>query len=288
MAPFALPNNVGYSSDISLAFNIGGALADISWLEQGDAPIVAFHCENDEYAPIDTGDVIVPTTGDFVVEVMGSRTVVNYSNAYGNNDVFVQAGFTDAFTTAANINNSGYEGLNVFNTPTPSTTPNPFGQDYEEEGSPWDWWDNTTYGIQAQAVNGITGVTSPAFFEANAILGNPDMSAAKGNLYIDTIQGYLNPRIYVALGLGTINGMNEVIDASTEIYPNPANNSLNIVSYAVGINSVRIYNLNGQEVLNTIVNANQIKINTSNLAIGLYIVDVKSNNSSVKRKLIIE
>jgi hypothetical protein len=33
MAPFALPNNVGYSSDISLAFNIGGCLADSSWLE---------------------------------------------------------------------------------------------------------------------------------------------------------------------------------------------------------------------------------------------------------------
>jgi len=82
--------------------------------------------------------------------------------------------------------------------------------------------------------------------------------------------------------------MNEVIDASTEIYPNPANNSLNIVSYAVGINSVRIYNLNGQEVLNTIVNANQIKINTSSLANGIYIIDIKSNNTSVKRKLIIE
>jgi acetyl esterase/lipase len=284
MAPFALPNNVGYSSDISLAFNIGGALADISWLEEGDAPIVAFHCEKDQYAPIDTGDVIVPTTGDFVVEVMGSRTVVNYSNTYGNNDVFVQAGFTDAFTTAANINNSGYEGLNVFNTPSPSTTPNLFGEAYEEEGSPWDWWDNATYDAIFQAVQG-----APAGYgAANSILGNPDMSATKGNLYIDTIQGYLNPRIYVALGLGISTGMNEVIDASTEIYPNPANNSLNIVSYAAGINSVKIYNLNGQEVLNTKVNANQIKINTSRLANGLYILDIKYNNTSVKRKLIIE
>ena len=76
-----MPNNVGYSSDISYGFQpIGGALADISWLEVGDVPIVAFHCENDQYAPIDTGDVIVPTTGDFVVEVMGSRTVADYSN----------------------------------------------------------------------------------------------------------------------------------------------------------------------------------------------------------------
>ena len=287
-APFALPNNVGYSSDINMAFNLGGALADISWLEAGDVPIVSFHCYKDEYAPIDTGDVIVPTTGDFVVEVMGSRTIAHYSNAYGNNDVFVQAGFTDDFTNAANVNNSGYEGLYVFKTPAPSTTPNAFGELQEEWGAPWDWWDNATYGIQAEAVNGVPGMTSPAFFEANALLGNPDMSAIKGNLYIDTIQGYLNPRMYVALGLSANTGVNEVIDASTEIYPNPANNSLNVVSYAAGINTIAIYNLNGQEVLNTEVNANQIRLNTSNLAKGVYIIDIKSNDASVKRKLIIE
>ncbi len=284
MAPFALPNNVGYSSDISMAFNIGGALADISWLEAGDVPIVAFHCENDQYAPIDTGDVIVPTTGDFVVEVMGSRTVAHYSNVYGNNDVFVNAGLSDAFTSAANANNSGYEGLYVFKTPTPSTNPNAFGELEEEQGAPWDWWDNTTYDGMFQALNG-----APAGYgAANSILGNPDMSATKGNLYIDTIQGYLNPRIYVALGLSSSTDISEVINSSTEIYPNPAKNSLNIVSYAAGINSISIFNLNGQKVLNTTVNANQIRINTSSLANGVYIVDIKSNNNSVKRKLVIE
>ena len=288
MAPFAMPNNVGYSSDISLAFNIGGALADISWLEAGDVPIVAFHCEKDQYAPIDTGDVIVPTTGDFVVEVMGSRTVADYSNSYGNNDVFVQAGFTDAYTTAANENNSGYEGLYVFKTPAPSTTPNAFGQSWEEEGAPWDWWDLATYDTMwMQSPLTPAPALIPGFGSANSILGNPDMSAAKGRSYIDTIQGYLNPRIYAAL-FPTNTAINEVIDASTEIYPNPTKNSLNIVSYAVGINTVSIYNLNGQEVLNTKVNANQIKLNTSNLANGVYIIDIKSNNTSIKRKLIIE
>ena len=287
-APFALPNNVGYSSDISLAFNIGGCLADSSWLEAGDVPIVSFHCTNDPYGPYANGDVIVPTTGDFVVEVQGSYIVQKHQAMYGNNDVFANAGFSDAFTNAANTNNDGYDGLYPFLTPAPSTTPNTFGELEEEQSSPWDWWDNVTYGIQADYINGIPGVTSPAFFEANALLGNPDMSPAKGNLYIDTIQGYLNPRMYIALGLGNNTDISEVINSSTEIGPNPANNSLNIVSYAVGINTVSIYNLNGQEVLNTQVNANQIRLNTSDLANGVYIVDIKSNNTSVKRKLIIE
>ena len=28
-----IPNNPSYSSEVSMAFNLGGALADISWLE---------------------------------------------------------------------------------------------------------------------------------------------------------------------------------------------------------------------------------------------------------------
>ncbi len=283
--PFSLPNNIGYSSDISVAFNLGGALADISWLEDGDVPIIGFHCAKDQYAPIDTGDIIVPSTGDFVVEAMGSRTIAHYSNVYGNNDVFVQAGFSDGFTTAANAHNSGYEGLYVFKTPPPSMTPNAFGELEEEWGAPWDWWDNTTYEAQAQAING----PAPAgYFAADAILGNPDMSASKGRAYIDTIQGYLNPRLYVALGLSGNTNINDIIESSTEIYPNPSNNSFNVVSYASKINTISVYNLNGQEVLNLNVNANKFRINTSQLAKGTYIIDIKSNNTSIKRKLMIQ
>jgi len=194
-----IPNNPSYSNDVNMVFTLGGALADISWLEAGEVPMVSFHCENDPYVPIDTGDVIVPTTGDFVVEVMGSRTVQHYANQYLNNDPFALTGISDVYTTAANINNSGYEGLNVFVTPPPSTTPNAFGELEEEQGSPWDWWDNASYDAMFQAVNG-----APAGYgAANSLLGNPNMSATKGNLYLDTVQGYLNPRMYEVLSLNS-------------------------------------------------------------------------------------
>ena len=140
------------------------------------------------------------------------------NNQYSNNNSFALAGISDVYTTAANANNNGLEGLYIFKTPPPSTTPNAFGELEEEQGSPWDWWDNTAYGIQAEAINGVQGVTSPAYFEANALLGNPDMSSAKGNAYLDTIQGYLNPRMYLTLGLGTTLTINELIDKTTEIY----------------------------------------------------------------------
>lgn len=282
--PLNIPNHPQYSNDINMVFNLGGALADISWLEAGDVPIVSFHCENDQYAPIDTGDVIVPTTGDFVVEVMGSRTVQHYSNQYGNNDIFINAGFTDVYTTTASNDNSGYEGLYVFKTPAPSTTPNAFGELEEEQGAPWDWWDNNMYDLMFQAVN-----QAPAGYgAANSILGNPDMSAAKGRTYIDTIQGYLNPRIYVALNLGNALSVHNVIDHSTNMYPNPTKNNITITNSNFVINSVELYNISGQKVKSEIVNSMQTNLNVSDLKKGIYIMNIKANDTFIKRKVIIE
>ena len=286
-----IPNNPSYSNDVNMVFNLGGALADISWLEAGEVPMVSFHCENDPNAPIDTGDVVEPVNDDFVIEVMGSRTAQFYANQYLNNDAFAIAGITDAFTTAANVNNGGLEGLYIFKTPAPSTTPNAYGESYEEQGAPWDWWDGAAYEATAQIVNASSGAPA-GYFEANAILGNPNMSASNGNAYLDTVHGYLNPRMYEVLDLANdiaiINSVDEKINNSTKMYPNPAVNFLNIVNYTVGIENIYIYNTNGQLVLANEVNANQIRLNTSTLSKGVYIVDIKSKDTSIKRKLIIE
>ena len=45
------PNNhVGYNNRVQFVFNMGGALGDSSWLEAGDAPMVAFHVAGDPFA----------------------------------------------------------------------------------------------------------------------------------------------------------------------------------------------------------------------------------------------
>jgi hypothetical protein len=275
-----------------MVFNLGGALADISWLEAGEVPIVSFHCENDPNAPIDTGDVVEPVNGDFVIEVMGSRTAQFYTDQYSNNDAFALAGITDVFTTAANVNNGGLEGLYIFKTPSPSAGTNVYGQTYTEEGAPWDWWDNTSYEAIAQAYN--VGSGAPAgYFAADAITGNPDMSAAKGNAYLDTVHGYLNPRMYEVLDLVNdvpviISSIDEIINASTDIYPNPAKNTINIVSYKTEMNTVEIYNLNGQLVYNKVLHSTTANLDVSNLVTGLYIITIKSDATTIKRKLAIE
>ncbi|MEE2699832.1 MAG: T9SS type A sorting domain-containing protein [Bacteroidota bacterium] len=281
-----IPNWPSYSNDINMVFNIGGCLADSSWLEQGDVPMVSFHCTNDPYGPYANGIVIVPTNGNYVVEVQGSYIVQKHQAMYGNNAVFTNAGFSDAFTNAANANNAGYGGLYPFLTPTPSSSQNAFGESYEEEGAPWDWWDNTWYDNMHQAIHG-----SPAGYgPANSILGNPNMSSTYGNAYLDTIQGYLNPRMFLALGLDTLmtTSIEDIINFSTEIYPNPTTEKVNVVSYAAAINTIEIYNINGQIVYSKQVNANAIKINITSFSSGTYLMNIKSEKTTVSRKLIIE
>ena len=292
------PNNPSYSNEVSMAFNLGGTLADLDWLDGGQVPHVSFHCENDPFASIDEGVIIVPTTGDIVIpNVIGSRVANHYNTLWGNNSGFNQAGLNDTLSQMSNSYNSNwnhplndgslvYDGLYVFDTPAPDTVPNAFGEMPYHESSPWDWWDLATYDMMFAAVNG-----APAGYgAANSLLGSPNSgSDSIPMLYLDTIHGYLNPRMYEVLGLGGSSDFNEVIEKTTQVYPNPAKDNINIVSYAELINSVDVYNLSGQKVLSKKVNnGTTTKLNTSGLSKGVYIIDVKSRVSSVKKKVIIE
>jgi len=114
------------------------------------------------------------------------------------------------------------------------------------------------------------------------------MSAAKGRTYIDTVQGYLNPRIYVALGLGGPLSVNNVVDYSTNIFPNPAKNNITIENSNFVINSVKLYNIAGQLVKSENVNSMKTNLNISDLNKGIYILEIKSKETSIRRKLIVE
>ena len=126
----------------------------------------------------------------------------------------------NATVTAANINTAGA---------------NLYGQTYTEEGAPWDWWDNASYEAIAQAVNAGSGAPA-GYFAADAITGNPNMSASKGNAYLDTIQGYLNPRMFAVLGFvaGCTDSLADNFDALANIDDGsctyPTNSIYDIVS----------------------------------------------------------
>ncbi|MFN0033380.1 MAG: T9SS type A sorting domain-containing protein [Flavobacteriales bacterium] len=167
-------NHVDYSSDFNVMVNMGGAMGDSTWLDANDPPMVSFHSPTDPFAPYGVGTVIVPGLNLPVVEVSGSGHVQELANALGLNNVFEMADDAgDAFTMAANTFNGGNFGLFPLN--VPATQP--------ADSAPWEWW-------ASDNVN-----------NANGLATNPDMSAAKGNMFLDTIQAYAAPRVMCALML---------------------------------------------------------------------------------------
>ncbi|MCF6128700.1 T9SS type A sorting domain-containing protein [Flavobacterium sp. AS60] len=75
--------------------------------------------------------------------------------------------------------------------------------------------------------------------------------------------------------------------SSFTYYPNPVKNILNL-SYNQEISNVEVYNLLGQKVSSTIINANDAHIDMSNLPNGAYMVRVTSNDQVKTIKVIKE
>ena len=276
------PNNhVGFSNKIHFAFNMGGAMGDSSWLEQGDVPMVCFHVTNDPFAPYGDGPVYVPTIPpQFVVDVSGSQTVVIKANALGNNNCFNTAGFTDPYTIAANTNNNGQDGLYPLLRPVPSSAPG--------EAGPWEWYDSTALTIYAQAIGLSASAGTAAYL--NGLATNPDMSKAKALAYIDTIQNYLNPRIAYCLPLFTGVNENELNINTVSLFPNPVSKEFTIeVNNANKINAVYLFDLTGKMLWQKEnVNNSQLKIDRNKIAAGMYLLEVNALNGNISKKIILE
>ena len=276
IAGYNNPNNsVGYTSNIQFVFNAGGAMGDSSWVEPGDAPMVNFHVVGDPFAPYGIGPVVVPTTGDFVVEVSGSQSVAALANADGNNNCMINAGFTDNLTTYAMANTGNLEGLYPFFT-TPAT-----------QAGPWEWYDSTITVLTAQALGYPASAGTSAY--TNSLLTNPDMSKAKAVAYIDTIMGYLNPRVVYCLGLTT--GLNTVsnLTANVNIQPNPSADRTVISAdkLAGDIRTIRVYDIIGNEVYSQEgINDDRFTLERNGLQSGLYIVKMSFDKGEATGKVV--
>lgn len=269
------PNNsVGYDNTIHFAFNLGGALGDSTWLEPGDVPTVAMHVIGDPFAPYDVGIVFVPgNPPQSVVDVIGSKSIIRLADQYGNNDCFINAGFTDVYTQAANLNNNGYEGLYGFAT-------NPAVQ-----AGPWEWFDSTTT-VAAAASVGQNGTT----IYSNALLTNPDMSKAKGLAYIDTVMNYLNPRIVYCLNLAT--GISSIDDAEQliQVSPNPVSDimTINVEAIRNKIREIAIYDISGRKVKDVTVTESRIyNVERGKMNSGSYFVRIEMENGTVNKKIVL-
>ncbi len=279
-----LPNHVGYSSDFQLTVNMGGALGDLAWMEAGQTPVIGFHAPEDPFAPYEDAVLVVPTTNDPVVQVQGSKLVVERANELGNNQVLIDANIDDPYTQAARnasdiAGHEYFEGLFPINRP-----PNPLPGG-NPEGSPWNWWNVERW----DSVEIAPGVS----FHQAELLDNPDMSPEKGRTYLDSIIGYFAPRAFAALELGESTSVEEVLNnerVDLQISPNPATNR---VRFRSGRNypmqDIEIYDLNGRLLrAQPGINAFQYDLLRKNLASGVYIAKVWFKEGVVSQKIILK
>ena len=185
-----MANHVGYSSDFDFQMNLGGALGDLNWLDEGDVPMVSFHGPHDQFAPYTTGVLVVPTTNEPVVEVSGAYDIHDEINGYAtnNNAVFASIGLPDP---AVAYGNQGWDGLfPVLNNYVDGVPTEPF------DGAPWQWWDvATTEFVDSQNGTNIA---------ATQLTLNPTMGPAEASYWINEVTNYTAPRLAVSLGVAAL------------------------------------------------------------------------------------
>lgn len=290
----------GFDSHINFCVNAGGALADTSWLAPGDVPMISFQTVFDPFAPFGNGIVIVPTTGEQVVDVNGSNVFMEYVNAYGNNSSFATLPnpngdpYTDRArslygtdqvhgTNTVHIN-SNNEGLFPLVTPDwPAIIPGTL-----EEAGPWQWWDPNGALAQTVISPGPPPITAGQASQAS----NPNFSGNKGRAYIDTIMGYMNPRLVCALNLGPCGlvaiGENNPIAEGVVLAPNPMHDQVRVSSSNAAIRMAEVYDVNGRRVHVQNVDNTAFTLQRNGLKAGAYFITLTFDQGTVTRKLMLD
>jgi acetyl esterase/lipase len=290
----------GISSEVHMAMSLGGALADISWLEAGEAPMVAMNCVRDAAAPFNEGTVIVGVTNEDVVDVHGPNIFIQVANDLGNNDAFANIPDGDVFTDRArSLYGTTVDYIYADEmTMTIASTPEglfpvmrPIGSVIAaNESDPWDWWDFPTLQATVAGYNAALGTTFDAdVIHGGQVFSNPDMSQAQGLAYIDTVQGYLHPRVVLAMDISTGIGENLEVNAAMDLYPNPATNVLTISNQLARMTQVVVLNSLGQEVGRELINGNSITMDVKAYDAGMYIMTIIfEEGGQLSRKVILK
>ncbi len=300
--PLNIANNPDFSNDIAMVVNMGGALGDISWMDgQPNEPVlVGFHCLRDPFAPFADGPVIVPTTGDFVVNVSGTRSVVGVANGEGGSPIInapVAGAESLPFSNPViEGRNAAYQGIdiNFFGQETTLSSSHmyPFISDDLLSG-PWDWHDQATL---TQIVAGTNAFLGMEQFNAdtllsNALITNPNLSVDNGMAYVDTIMQFFLPRAFLALNLETV-AVSEtpIIDAGMTLSPNPASAFIRIRTESeYQIQDLGIYDISGKLVqFHVGINTNDFQFQRNNLPSGMYLVKARFEDGIQSSKLLLE
>ena len=279
-----VPNNLGVSSKIQLAVNLGGALGDYTWLDTASAPIISIACPYDLNAPYRDSVLLVPSPAGAlpVVQVQGSHWVALRADSLGVNKAFkkLTADYDPykSFTGARSA--AGYYGSAKYAS-TYATGLLPLVGRSIQDASPWQWWNTDTL-KQKWGDRGLTG--------------NPGMSATKARLYIDSIMTFVAPRACLVLNLpcaGVVSSTEELLSQnSTKLFisPNPAQSAINFESEVYNpMQSIELFDLSGRSI-NYVKNINSsfYQLNRGSIPNGMYIAKVKFEGGILSKKIVFD
>ena len=293
-----IENWKNHTSEVKFVFNMGGALGDTTWMGGTEVPMVSLHVTNDPFAPYGSAPcecscpVIVPTTGQFVVNVAGSRCLmrmVDEKFKLNGSLHYYSDNANDVYTMRANEVNEGHEGLFPFEMIDPGILIP--GDPFHGQAGPWEWWDYADLQTLGAAYGLTTGEVDTIY--QGGLLTNPDMSKAKGLAYIDTVQGYLAPRMVQALILPGFVGVNDlpVFNNTVKMFPNPAESffTLQLDDPSLQMQTIRLYDITGRLIKEISgINSYEIKISRNELAEGLYMVKISLKDREIQGKLLFQ
>ncbi len=104
--------------------------------------------------------------------------------------------------------------------------------------------------------------------------------------YTDQTWYYTSSQTMVRMNFDQSSGIDETLaEVGFQLYPNPAQNEVKVVTGANTEGTVKVYNLAGQEVYTTVIQGLNAHINTSTLMNGVYMVSI---NGGSTKKLVIQ
>ncbi len=283
-----------YSSKFALAVNVGGALGDISWLDEESTPTISVQSPFDIFAPYADEVLVVPTTNESIVRVQGSLLVAANQDGLGNQN-FDGENYNDAITEVARANaatagHDYFEGLFPFIRPVNSAG--------IPEGVVLNWWDPEApspadgqgMGIPWNLLPHPSDPSGETSFHENGLVLNEGMSAEKARANIADVMAFVLPRACVSLDLGDciVSSVQDLPLSATDlqISPNPANGNVTITVDNSLIESLVISDLQGKVIFQApVINTSSQTLDISALTSGMYIVKAKLQDGIATSKL---
>ena len=296
MAVLNIPNHEDYSSEVSAVINIEGGLGDLSWVEEGDVPMIAFQ-RRSSFGRVGIRDVTLTAGGSIIIPTGAfPDTIITAAQDLGNQDVFLNAGFDDALTTDAQASTGGLEGLLLYDgqkvnlTVLCDPTPGADSSSYGNNNYPWNWYDEAAFGAAWDGIPNQT-IPSPIYICGfNASEGNPN-DAEASRAFIDTMTNYIVPRLVEVMNLGDIvdhTGNELKPELAFSAFPNPSSGEITFRANEA-MRNIEIIDLGGRIVRQwSGIDSLQETLDLGSLTNGLYVARLRFDKGIITEKILIE